>query len=210
MNMVAALQSSNALSFRASMSFGASVAAHKLKTLGTRTIVAYQRADTIFAVFGGGGEPDVQLLVSNGQATLFRLSLASKAVLKLVPDNGAAFSVPGFFIPFLGLLSANPEKDLFGELKSVTPMAQGTESQSEPTALAAVVGRSFTGEIWTNVSNGLPAQLTGTWFHSKDNTAVSAAVSFADWSSNPQADAGVAANGQVERAMTVDVDALGL
>jgi hypothetical protein len=210
MNMASALQASKSLSFRTDSSFGASVAVDKLKTLGARTTVVFQRPDTLFAVFGEGGEEDVQLLLSGGQVTLFRLSLASKAVLKLEPENGSAFSVPGFFIPFLGLLSDDVTKDLFGAVQSVTPIAQGTADQPEATTLVAVMGSNFTGEVWTNVSNGLPARVNGTWFSSKGNTAASAAVSFTDWSSEPPVEGAFAGKGAVDQAKSVDVDALGL
>jgi hypothetical protein len=210
MNMLAALQASKALSFRAEMSFGASVARDDLKILGTRAKVVFQRPDTLLAVFGESGEEDIQLLVSGGQATVFRLSLAARAVLPLVPANGAAFSVPGFFIPFLGLVSADAEKELFGEIKSLTPIAEDSGNQTEPTTLVAALGSSFTGEVWTNVSNGLPNRLSGTWLHSKNNTSASAVVSFSDWSSEPPVDGGLNAIGFADQAKIVDVEALGL
>ena len=210
MNMIATLQASKTLSFRAEMTFGPSVAKNHLKTLGGRTAVVFQRPDTLFAAFGEGGEEDIQLLISGGQATLFRLSLAAKAVLPLVPANGAAFSVPGFFIPFLGLLSADAAKDLFGEIKSLTPISEGSENQTEPTTLVAALGSSFTGEVWTKVSDGLPNRLSGTWLHSDNHTSASAVVSFSDWSSEPPVEGGLNTNEQVDQATTVDVDALGL
>lgn len=210
MNMSAMLQASKSLSFRTDTSFGASVAGDKLKTLGARAKVVFQRPDTLFAVFGEGGEEDVQVLLSGGQATLYRLSLASKAVLKLAPENGAAFSVPGFFIPFLGLLSDDVVKDLFGGIQSVTPIAEGSASQPESTSLVAVMGSSFTGEVWTSVSNGLPTRVSGTWFSAKGDTAASAAVGFTDWSSEPPVEGAFAANGMVDQAKTVNIEALGL
>lgn len=210
MNMVAALQASKSLSFRTYTSFGASVARDKLKTLGARSTVVFQRPDTLFAVFGDGGDGDVQLMVSGGQATLYRMSLASKVVLTLAPETGAAFSVPGVFIPFLGLLSDDVTKDLFGGIQSVTPIAEGTAQQSESTTLVAVMGNGFTGEVWTNVSNGLPARVNGTWFGTKGDTAASAAVTFSDWSTEPPVEAAFAGKGAVDQAKTVKLEALGL
>lgn len=209
-NMVAALQASKSLSFRTTSSFGASVARDKLKTLGARAAVVFQRPDTLFAVFGEGGQEDVQLMVSGGQATLYRLSLASKAVLKLAPENGAAFALPGLFIPFLGLLSSDVANDLFGGIQSVTPIGEGAANQPESTTLVAVMGGSFTGEVWTNVSDGLPARVNGTWFSAKGDTAASAAVTFSDWSSEPPTEGAFAGSGAGDQAKTVDLEALGL
>ena len=57
-DMVAALQAARALSFSAHATFGASVATAKLKPLGSRASVVFERPDSPVAVFGGGGEPD--------------------------------------------------------------------------------------------------------------------------------------------------------
>ena len=210
LNMVAVLQSAKSLSFTVGSSFGTSVAKENLKTLGSRASVVFQRPDTLFVVFGEGGEDDIQLLVTGGQATLFRTSLASKTVLKIAPESGAAFSVPGLFIPFLGLLSDSAETDLFGEIKSLTPIAQGTANQAEPTTLVEVLGSSFTGEVWTSVSSGLPSRVSGTWFSSKGDAAASAAVSFADWSFEPPAEGAFPASSQLEQAKSVNIEELGL
>lgn len=210
MNMIATLQASRSLSFRSDAQFGASVARDGLKTLGARATVVLQRPDTIFAVFGEGGQEDVQLLISGGQATLFRLSLASKVLLKLVPDDGAAFAVPGLFIPFLGLLSGDVERNLFGGIKSMQQIAEGAAGQPEANTLVAVMGGRFTGEIWTNVSDGLPARISGTWFSGTGDTAASASVTLADWSFTPPVEAAFAANGLVDQAKIVDIEALGL
>jgi hypothetical protein len=208
-DMLAALQSARALSFTAESSFGASVAKDKLKTLGPRANVVYQRPDSLFAVFGAGGEPDVQVLIAGGEATLFRLSLASKTVLKLAPENGAAFMVPGVFIPFLGLLASDPEAAFFGGVKSVTSVAEGAPDQPEKTTLASVMGASFTGEVWVNRSTGLPARTTGTWFGAKGDVAASAAVNFTEWS--PEAPvAGAFAVKGLDAAKVVALDGLGL
>ena len=208
-DMIAALSASRALSFTVESSFGASVSHDKLRTLGTRASVVFQRPDSLFMVFGGGGQPDVQLLVSGGEATLFRLSLASKTVLKLVPENGPAFSVPGLFIPFLGLLSENAGPDFFGDITSITALAQGTPDQPETTTLAAVMGSRFTGEVWVDRSTGLPARTTGTWFGAKGDLAASAAVNFTGWSAEAPVAGAFAVKGLSE-AKTVELDGLGL
>jgi len=70
-DMLAALQAAKALSFTADSSFGAAVAKDKLKTLGSRASVVFERPDSLFAVFGAGGEPDVQMLISGGEADTF-------------------------------------------------------------------------------------------------------------------------------------------
>lgn len=209
-DMIAALQSSDALSFTVDMDFGAAAASQAaVKTPGKRARVVFQRPDTLFAVFGEGGGPDVQMLVQGGEATLFRLSLAAKTVLKLAPDNGAAFAVPGLFLPFMGLLSTDVEKDFFGGITSITPLAQGLPDQPEDTTLAAVMGGRFTGETWIAKSNGLPTRITGTWFGAKGDLAASAAVSFSGWSPEPPAAEAFAVKGLAE-ARAVDLGELGL
>lgn len=209
MNMVAALQESEFLSFSVESIFRASLARDNLKTLGVSAKVVFQRADTVFAVFGQGAEDDIQLSISGGQATLYRRSLASKTVLNVVPENGAAFSLPGLFIPFLGVLSKTVARDLFGEIKLLMPIAQGATGQVEPTTLVEVLGSSFMGEVWTSVSSGLPSRMSGTWFNSKGDAA-SASLSFADWSSEPPAEGSFPAIGQVEQAKSVGIEELGL
>jgi hypothetical protein len=207
--MLAALQASKALSFTADSSFGASVAKDGLKTLGSRASVVFQRPDSLFAVFGAGGEPDVQMLIANGEATLFRLSLASKTVLKLAPENGAAFMVPGLFIPFLGLLADDPEREFFGGITSVTPIAQGQPDQPETTTLAAVMGGRFTGEVWVDKSTSLPTRSTGTWFGAKGDVAASAAVNFSGWSTEAPVAGAFTVKG-LDAAKSVELDGLGL
>ena len=208
-DMLAALQAARALAFTSDASFGATVAKDKLKVLGTRANVVFQRPDSLFAVFGAGGEPDVQMLITGGEATLFRLSLASKTVLKLAPENGAAFMVPGVFIPFLGLLASNPEAAFFGGVNSVTSIAEGTPDQPEATTLAAVMGAGFTGEVWVNRSTGLPARTTGTWFGAKGDVAASAAVDYSAWSSEAPVAGAFAVKG-LDAAKMVALDGLGL
>lgn len=208
-NMLTALTTAKALSFTAQSNFGASVARDRLRTLGERVSVVFERPDTLFAVFGAGGEPDVQMLISGGEATLFRLSLASKTVLKLSPESGAAFMVPGFFFPFLGLLANDPETEFFGGIKSVTPLAQGAPSQPEQTTLAAVMGGRFTGEVWVDTSVGLPTRTTGTWFGAKGDMAASASVDFSGWSTSVPAVGAFAPKG-LDKARSVELEALGL
>lgn len=208
-DMAAALQAAQALSFTADSIFGASVARDKLRTLGNRASVVFQRPDSLFAVFGGGGEDDVQMLVSGGEATLFRLSLGSKTVLKLVPENGAAFAVPGLFIPFLGLLADDPATAFFGGINQVTPIAQGLPDQPEQTVLDAVMGKAFTGETWIDKSTGLPVRINGTWFGGTGDVAASAAVTFTGWSSAAPVAGAFAVKGLAE-AKSVELDALGL
>jgi hypothetical protein len=208
-DMAAALQAAKALSFTADSNFGASVAKDKLRTLGNRASVVFQRPDSLFAVFGGGGEQDVQMLISGGEATLFRLSLASKTVLKLVPENGAAFAVPGLFIPFLGLLGDDPATSFFGGINQVTPITQGLPDQPEQTVLAAVMGKAFTGEVWIDKSTSLPLRSNGTWFGAKGDVAASAAVSFSGWSSEAPIAGAFAIKG-VDAAKSVELDGLGL
>lgn len=207
--MLAALQAARALTFTAQSSFGASVAKDRLRVLGDRASVTFERAGNLFAVFGAGGGPDVQLLIADGEATLFRLSLASKTVVKLAPENGAAFMVPGLFIPFLGLLADDPETAFFGGITTVTPIAQGAPGQPEQTTLAAVMGKRFTGEVWIDRSTGLPARTTGTWFGAKGDVAASAAVNYSGWSVAAPAAEAFSVKGLAE-AKTVDLDALGL
>lgn len=208
-DMLAVLQAAKALSFTADLQFGAAVAKDGLRTLGNRAGVVFERPDRLFAVFGAGGEPDVRLLISDGAATLFRLSMASKTVLKLAPENGAAFSVPGLFIPFLGLLADNPEAAFFGGVKSVTPVAEGSPGQSEQTTLSAVMGAGFTGELWVNRSTSLPERTTGTWFGTKGDMAASAAVTFSAWSSEAPVAGAFTVQG-LDAARSVTLDGLGL
>ncbi|PZF76154.1 hypothetical protein DK847_13160 [Aestuariivirga litoralis] len=206
---LAALQAAKALSFTADSVFGASVAKDRLKTLGTRASVVFTRPDSLFAVFGGGGEPDVQMLITGGEATLLRLSLAAKTVVKLAPERGAAFMVPGLFIPFLGLLSQDPATDFFGGVNSITPIAQGLPDQPEQTTLDAVMGGRFTGEVWVDRSTSLPARINGTWFSGTGDVAASAAVTFTGWSSEVPPASAFALKG-IDAAKAVDIDALGL
>ena len=208
-DMVAALQGAKALSVTTDATFGASVAKDKLKTLGSRSSVVFQRPDSLFIVFGGGGQPDVQMLITAGEATLYRLSLAAKTVLKLAPENGAAFAVPGLFIPVLGLLSENIDKDLFGGVTSVTAIAQGAPDQPEQTTLAAVMGSGFTGEVWVAKSNGLPTRVSGTWFGAKGDVAASAVLNLSGWSSEAPVEGAFTVKGLPD-AKTVELDALGL
>ena len=208
-DMAAALQAARALSFTTDASFGASVTKDKLKTLGNRSSVVFQRPDSLFIVFGGDGGPDVQMLIAGGEATLYRLSLGAKTVLKLVPENGAAFAVPGLFIPALGLLSDNVDTDFFGGVTSVTPIAQGAPDQPEQTTLAAVMGAGFTGEVWVARSNGLPSRVSGTWFGAKGDVAASAVLNLSGWSSEAPVEGAFAVKGLPE-AKSVEIDALGL
>jgi hypothetical protein len=203
------LQAAKALSFTTETIFGASVAQDKLRTLGARANVVFARGDSLFAAFGSGGEPDVQLLVAGDEATLFRLSLAAKTTLKLAPERGAAFMVPGVFIPFLGLLADDPEAAFFGGVNSITAIAQGLPDQPEQTSLAAVMGGGFTGEIWVDRTTGLPARTNGTWFAAKGDIAASAAVNFSGWSSQAPVEGAFAVKGLAE-AKSVELDALGL
>lgn len=208
-DMVAALQGAKALSVTTDATFGASVTKDKLKTLGNRSSVVFQRPDSLFIVFGEGGQPDVQMLITGGEATLYRLSLAAKTVIKLAPENGAAFAVPGLFIPVLGLLSENIDKDFFGGVTSVTPIAQGAPDQPEQTTLAAVMGSGFTGEVWVAKSNGLPTRVSGTWFGAKGDVAASAVLNLSGWSSEAPVEGAFAVKGLPD-AKTVELDALGL
>jgi len=207
--MAAALQGAKALSFTADMELGAAAAGGRLRTLGTRASVVFTRPDSLFAVFGGGGEPDVQMLVTGGEATLLRLSLAAKTVVKLAPERGAAFMVPGLFIPFLGLPSQDPATDFFGGVNSITPIAQGLPDQPEQTTLDAVMGGRFTGEVWVDRSTSLPARINGTWFSGTGDVAASAAVTFTGWSSEVPPASAFALKG-IDAAKAVDIDALGL
>lgn len=208
-DMIAALQAARALSFTVQASYGASVAADRLRTLGSRASVVFERPGRLFATFGGGGEPDVRLLISDGQATLYSLSLAAKTVLKLAPEKGAAFAVPGVFIPFLGLLGDDASKDFFGGITSVTPIAEGAPGQAEQTTLASVMGGAFTGEVWIDRSIGLPARTTGTWFGAAGGVAASAAVDFSGWSSEAPVAGAFAADG-LDGAKSVEINGLGL
>lgn len=209
-DMVGALQASNALSFTVDMNPGAAATGQTaFKILGTRARVVFQRPNTLFAVFGEGGGPDVQMLVSGGEVTLFRPSLAAKTVLKLAPENGAAFAVPGLFLPFLGLLSADVEKEFFGGIISITPLAQGMPDQPEATTLAAIMGGRFTGEAWLAKSNGLPDRIIGTWFGARGDTAASAALTFSGWSPQPPVAEAFAVTGLAE-AKQVEFRDLGL
>lgn len=208
-DMLAALQASKALSFTTQSTFGASVTNDALKTLGSRADVVFARPDSLFMVFGGDGAPDVQVLISGGEATLFRLSLGAKTVVKLDPQNGAAFMIPGVFVPFLGLLADEPEKAFFGGINSVTAIAQGLPDQPEQTSLAAVLGGKFTGEVWVDKGTGLPSRVNGTWFGTKGDRAASAAVSFSGWSSEAPAATAFAVKG-MDAAKLVEFDALGL
>lgn len=208
-DMVAALQAAKSLSFSTQTSFGASVAKDKLSTLGERANVVFQRPDSLFAAFGGGGEPDVQMLISGGVATLFRLSLGAKATVKLAPERGAAFMVPGLFIPFLGLLADDPASAFFGGINSMTAIAQGLPDQPEQTSLAAVMGGRFTGEVWVDKGTGLPARTNGTWFNATGDVAASAAVNFSGWSSEAPIEGAFAVKGLAD-AKSVEVNDLGL
>jgi len=208
-DMIAALQSERALSFTVGLSSGASVARDKLRTLGSRASVVFQRPDQVFVVFGGGGEPDVQLLISGAEITIYRLSLASRTVLKLAPEGGAAFAVPGLFIPFLGLLADDPEAAFFGGINQVTPIPQGMPDQPEQTTLNAVLGGRFSGEVWIDRSTSLPTRTNGTWFSATGDVAASAAVEFSNWSTEAPVAGAFALKG-VEAAKDVDLDALGL
>lgn len=208
-DMLAVLQAANALSFTFEAIFGASVAKDKLKTLGNRASVVFQRPDSLFAAFGSGGETDVQMVISGGEATLFRLSLATKTTLRLVPENGSAFMVPGLFLPFLGLVADDPQEAFFGGISSVTAIAQGLPDQPEQTSLAAVMGGRFTGEVWVDKSTGLPARTNGTWFGSKGDVAASAALTFSDWSSKAP-DAGSFSVKGLADAKDVGLEELGL
>lgn len=208
-DMMAALQASAALSFSTQSTFGASVAKDRLLTLGSRAHVVFQRPDTIFAVFGAGGEPDVQLLIAGRQATLYRLSLAAKTVLPLDPANGAAFAVPGLFLPMLGLLAGDIDAEMFGGIQSVTPIAQAGPDQPEETTLAAVMGKRFTGEVWVDKSSGRPTRVTGTWFGGKGDVAESAVVNLSDWSSEAPVAGAFAVKGLAE-AKSVALGDLGL
>lgn len=208
-DMVAGLQSANALSCTIDAQFGASVAKDKLKTLGNRASLVFQRPDSLFIVFGGDGDPDVQLLITGGEATIYRLSLAAKTVLKLAPENGAAFAVPGLFVPVLGLLSETVDKDFFGGITSVTAIAQGAPDQPESTSLAAVLGGGFTGEVWVARDNGLPRRVTGTWFGAKGDVAASAVLNFSGWSAAAPVAGAFTVKGLPD-AKTVELGALGL
>jgi len=209
-DMIEALQSADALSFTADAVFGASATNTDFRNLGTRVHVVFQRPGTLFAVFGEGGGPDLQMLISGGEVTLLRLSLASKTVLKLVPGNGAAFAVPGLFLPFMGLLSENVEVDFFGGIQSVTPIAQGAPDQPEETMLNAVMGHRFTGEVWTDKGSGRPARVIGTWFGGDGGkVAASAAVNFTGWSSEAPVASAFTPQG-LDAAKMVDFSQLGL
>jgi len=207
--MAAALQGAKALSFTAEMDFGGAAASGKLRTLGTRASVVFARPDSLFAVFGGGAQADVQLLISGGKANIYRLSLTSRAELPLAPGNGAAFAVPGLFVPFLALLADDVKAALFGDIRSVTPIAQGAPDQPETTTLTAVMGSRFTGEAWVDKATGFPARTTGTWFGAKQDVAASAAVNFAGWSTAAPDAAAFAPKGLTE-AKAVQLEALGL
>jgi len=207
--MASALQAAQALSFTADMDFGSAAATPKRVTLGTRASVVFARPDSLFAVFGGGGEPDVQLLIAGGKANIYRLSLAARTELALDPAAGAAFAVPGVFVPFLALLADDVKAALFGDIRSVTPIAQGAPDQPETTALTAVMGKSFTGEVWVDKATGFPARTTGTWFGAKQDVAASAAVNFAGWSTAAPDASAFAPKGLTE-AKAVELEALGL
>lgn len=208
-DMLAALQASRAWSFTTQSTFDVPATKDALKTVGSRASVVFARPDNLFVVFGGDGAPDVQLLMTGGEATLYRLSLAAKTVLKLAPENGAAFMVPGLFIPFLGLLADSPEEAFFGGINSVTPIAQGLPDQPEQTSLDAVMGSLFTGEVWVDKSTSLPARVNGTWFASKGSVTPSAAVSFTGWSPEAPDEAAFSIQGLAE-AKRVELTALGL
>lgn len=208
-DMMAALEAARALSFTVEINPGASVSRDGLKTLGSRASVVFQRPDSVFAVFGGGGQADVQMLVSGGEATLYRLSLASKTVLKLEPARGAAFAVPGLFVPFLGLLSEDVERDFFGGITSLTPLAQGAPDQPETTTLVAAMAGRFTGEVWVDKTSGFPARTTGTWFGAKGDVAASAGVNLTAWSSEAPVAGAFAIKG-LGTAKSVGLDGLGL
>ena len=101
------------------------------------------------------------------------------------------------------------EKDLLGKIHSLTPIAECSVNQTEPTTLGAALGSSFAGEAWANVSIGSSNWLSGTWFHSKNNTSASAVVRFTDWSSEPPFDGSSNTNGLVDQEKTVNVEGPG-
>ena len=81
---------------------------------------------------------------------------------------------------------------------------------TEPNTLATELGSSFAGEAWTNISIGSSKWLSGTWFHSKNNTSATAVVSFTDWSSEPPFDGSLSTKRLVDQEKIVNVEALGL
>lgn len=201
--MMAGLQGASAMGFAAEMSYGASVAQAKLLTLGNAVLVKFSRGGKLLATSRAG---DTVLLVDGISATLFRPAAAAKTEMTLVSQDGSAFTVPGLFLPWLGLLSTNVDREFFGGISGVTPLAQGAPEQPEMTTLAAVMGSTFTGEVWVDRASGRPARVIGTWFGS--DVAASAAVNFSGWSDTVDASAFDVKG--LSEAKTVALEALGL
>lgn len=177
--MLAALQGQGTISFSADMDFGASAGKTGLRTLGSTVHVVFERAGRLLARYGASG--DVYLLSKFGEATVYRPAAGLKSVLKPV-KGGSAFAVPGLFLPYLGLLNADVRKSLFGDIRSITPLAQGTPEQPEETDLAAIMSALFTGEIWIRKSDSTPARVIGTFFDGAGGAAESASLTFSNWS----------------------------
>jgi hypothetical protein len=182
--MVAALQGQSTISFSADMEFGASAGSTGRRSLGPSVHLVFERAGRLLASYGG--PLDLHLLIASGEAMLYRPSKGLKSVLKPV-TGGSAFAVPGLFLPYLGLFDTNLKKALFGEIQSVTPLAQGTPEQPEETDLMVVMSTLFTGEIWIRKSDSTPARLIGTFFDGAGGVAESASLTFSNWSSGPVA-----------------------
>ncbi len=204
--MIAALQGQGTASFLADMEFGASAGQSGLRTLGPSVRVVFERAGRLLARYGETG--DLYLLITFGEATLYRPSLGLKSVLKPVAGS-SAFAVPGLFLPYLALFGSDVKKALLGDIQSITPIAQGTAEQPETTDLMAVMSALFTGEFWIRKSDSIPARVTGTFFDGAGGVAGSASLVFSNWSAAPVTDEAFYVPGLVE-AREADLPALGL
>ena len=178
--MVAALQASSAWSFTAETILGETSGQEGLTPLPARASVSFLRGEGLLAVYGPGSA-DIHLLVREGEAVLFRPSLAVKAVLGKGSSPSAAFAFPGLFLPFMGFLGADVTAATLGKISSVTAIAEGQPDQPETTALAEVIADRFTGEIWVNLASRLPARIIGTYMPGDGGASVSAATSYSDW-----------------------------
>lgn len=178
--MAKALQTASAVSFSAEYTFGAMASGADMLQPGNMVSVSFLRGRGLLAAYGSGG-PDIHLLVRDGEAVLFRPSLAIKSVIPVMEGAAAAFAIDRLFLPFMGLLAADVKEASFGKITSVIAIAQGQPDQPETTRLVAVMAERFTGEIWVDMANGLPVRMIGTYFDGKGGVAASAAATYSDW-----------------------------
>lgn len=205
-DMAAALQQQSTISFSVDMEFGASAGSAGRSSLGPAVRLVFERARRLIASYGG--PMGLHLVIASGEAVLYRPSKGLKSVLKPV-IGGSAFAVPGLVLPYLGFLDTNVTKALFGEIQSVTSLAQGTPGQPEETDLIVVMSTLFTGEIWIRKSDSTPARLIGTLFDGAGGVAESASLTFSNWSSGPVARDSFDSAG-LSKAKEVHLDQMGL